>query len=176
MTADIPVVHTDRLILRGLRDDDLDDFAEMMADERVARWFGGQPIDRKESWLSLAMHLGHWTLRGYGQWAAEERETGRFVGRIGLWQPATWPGLEVGWAVTPELWSRGYATEGGRAAVAWAFEQLGVDEVISLTIPDNAASRRVMEKVGLHYDRTQEVAGHEQVIYLVNRDEWTSGG
>lgn len=173
---DVPVVETERLRLRGPRDDDLDGFAAMMGDERVYRWFDGEPVDRAKAWRSMAMQLGHWALRGYGSWAAEERATGAFVGRVGLWQPEGWPGLEVGWAVTPAKWGRGYATEGGRAAVTWAFSRLGAHQVISLTRPHNAASRRVMDKVGLRYDRTQEVAGHEQVIYVVDRADWDAGG
>lgn len=173
---DIPVLHTERLVLRGMAETDLDDYEVMLTDERVYRWFGGQAPDRAEVWRSIAMHLGHWVLRGYGQWMLEDRTTGRLVGRAGLWCPEGWPGVEVGWAVRTELWQRGYATEAGKAAVQWAFDTLGVDEVISLTLPHNAASRRVMEKVGLRYDRTQPVAGHEQVIYVVKRDEWNSRG
>lgn len=148
----------------------------MMADERVARWFGGAAGDRPEAWRTMALFLGHWTLRGHGQWAAVERETGQFVGRVGLWQPEGWPGLEVGWAIAPDRWGRGYATEGGRASIAWAFDQLDVDEVISVTLPDNLASRRVMEKVGLRYDRTEMVAGFEQVIYTTTRSQWERDG
>jgi RimJ/RimL family protein N-acetyltransferase len=173
---DIPVVHTERLIMRGMSQDDLDGYEAMFSDERVYQWFGGRVSDRAEMWRSIAMHLGHWALRGYGQWSLQDRETGTLVGRAGLWYPEGWPGLEVGWAVAPQLWQRGYATEAGRAARDWAFEELGVDEVISVTLPHNAASRRVMEKVGLHYDRTQLVGGHEQVVYRVGRDEWTRGG
>ena len=174
-TPTIPTLTTERLVLRALGEEDLGGFAEMMGDERVARWFDGGPVSREESWRSIAMHLGHWVLRGFGQWAVEDRD-GRFVGRVGLWQPEGWPGLEVGWAMSPQFWGRGYATEGGRAAVAWAFDQLGVDEVISVTLPHNMASRRVMEKVGLNYDRTEPVAGHEQVIYVTTRTDWERRG
>ena len=172
MTPDIPQVETERLLLRGLCEVDLDDFAAMMADERVARWFGGPPSDRATAWRTMALFLGHWSLRGHGQWAAVEKSSGRFVGRVGLWQPEGWPGLEVGWAITPDQWGQGYATEGGRASVAWAFDNLGVGEVISVTLPENLASRRVMEKVGLRHDRTEQVAGHEQVIYATTAGAW----
>ena len=174
--ADIPQLQTERLVLRAFRDSDLDGFAAMMGDERVARWFGGHASDRAQAWRTMALFLGHWDLRGYGQWVAEDKASGSFVGRVGLWQPEGWPGLEVGWAIAPDLWGQGYATEGGRASVAWAFDELGVDEVISVTLPDNRASRRVMEKVGLDYDRTQDVAGHEQVIYVTTAGTWRRDG
>ncbi len=175
-SLDIPRIETERLALRGLRHDDIDAFAAMFADERVYRWFGGAPVDRAGAWKAMAMHLGHWALRGYGQWAVVERLTGAFVGRAGLWYPQGWPGLEVGWAVLPPYWGNGYATEAGRASVDWAFDHLGAREVISVTLPHNAASRRVMEKVGLRYDRTEQVAGREQVIYRTTKDTRDPGG
>ena len=173
---DIPVVHTERLVLRAMGEHDLDGYEAMFSDERVYQWFGGQVVDRADMWRSIAMHLGHWALRGYGQWSLEDRETGELVGRAGLWQPEGWPGLEVGWAVAPALWKRGYATEAGAAARDWAFEHLGVDELISVTLPHNAASRRVMEKIGLVYDRTEPVRGNDQVVYRMTRRDWERRG
>lgn len=175
-TVDIPQLQTERLLLRAMREDDLDGYEAMFSDERVYEWFGGQVVDRAEMWRSIAMHLGHWVLRGYGQWSLENRVTGELVGRAGLWQPEGWPGLEVGWAVAPALWKRGYATEAGTAARDWAFENLDVEELVSVTLPHNAASRRVMEKIGLTYDRTELVAGHEQVVYRILRSEWARHG
>jgi RimJ/RimL family protein N-acetyltransferase len=175
-SLDIPVLHTERLLLRGMTEADVDGYEAMYSDERVYQWFGDRASDRAEMWRSIAMHLGHWALRGYGQWSLEHRVTGELIGRAGLWYPEGWPGLEVGWAVAPTQWQRGYATEAGTAAVAWAFSTLDTDEVISVTQPHNAASRRVMAKVGLAYDRTEAVAGQEQVIYRIGRDEWERRG
>ena len=173
---DIPVLQTKRLVLRAMGEHDLIAFEAIFTDERVYRWLGGESPSRAEVWRSIATNLGHWALRGYGQWALEDRATGELVGRAGLWQPEGWPGLEVGWAVAPEHWQRGYATEAGRAARDWGFEHLGAEEIISLTLPHNAASRRVMEKLGLLYDRTEPVAGHDQVVYRITREEWSSRG
>ena len=176
MTADIPQLRTQRLTLRALCETDLEDFTAMMADQRVYRWLGGQPSTAADAWRSMAGFLGHWALRGYGQWALEEQESGRFVGRAGLWNPHGWPGLEVGWTVTPEDWGRGYATEAGQASLQWAFATLGVDEIISVTRPDNAASRRVMTKLGLRYSRDVELLGHRQVVYRITREAWQDHG
>lgn len=175
MPLDIPVLETERLVLRGFREDDLDAFARLMADQRVARWLGGQTLDRDDSWRSMATHLGHWVLRGYGQWAVEEKATGDLVGRVGHWRPEGWPGLEVGWMIDPDRWGRGYATEGGAAALADAFTRVEASEVISLTLPDNLASRRVMEKLGLRHARDQRVRGFDQVIYAIERARWRDG-
>jgi RimJ/RimL family protein N-acetyltransferase len=145
--ASVPVLETDRLVLRGFEPRDFDAFAELCGDAEVMR-FMGPPVGRVDAWRLLATIVGHWTLRGYGLWAVEERATGAFVGRAGLWYPEGWPGLEVGWALRREWWGRGYATEAGRAALEWAFGALGADHVRSLIHPANARSIRVATKLG----------------------------
>src|SRR5687767_1250386 len=88
-------LETDRLILRMLRASDFDAYAEMHADPAVMRYIGdGQPLARPMAWRSLATMIGHWSLRGYGLWAVEERSSGKLVGRIGFWNPEGWPGFE----------------------------------------------------------------------------------
>ncbi len=85
----------------------MDDFARISADAEVMRHVGGgAPATRAQAWRAMAMFTGHWILRGYGLWATEERATGRFIGRIGLWNPEGWPGLEVGWLLDRDLWWR----------------------------------------------------------------------
>jgi RimJ/RimL family protein N-acetyltransferase len=151
----IPSLQTDRLILRGLRDDDLDAYAAMYADPEVMRYLeDGHPLGRGAAWRSMAVHLGHWSMRGYGQWGLEHRGTGEFVGRAGLWQPEGWPGLEVGWILARPHWGQRYATDAGRAAIAYAFEHLAARHVISLIRPENHASVRVAERLGESYERT----------------------
>ena len=144
------MVDTARLRLREFRDDDLDAFAAMNADAETMRYIGtGVPIDRIQTWRSMAMFMGHWDLRGYGIWAVEERATGAFVGRVGLFNPEGWPGLEVGWLLGPAFRGQGYATEAGAAALDFAWASVGAaDRVISLIRPANAPSIRVAEKLG----------------------------
>src|SRR4051812_41537360 len=111
-------LETDRLTLRMLRETDLDGYAEMCADPEGMRYLGdGQPFARPMAWRNLGMMVGHWSLRGYGNWAAEERSSGVFVGRIGFWNPEGWPGFEIGWTLRRSFWGRGYATEGARVAL-----------------------------------------------------------
>jgi RimJ/RimL family protein N-acetyltransferase len=150
----IPTIETDRLLLRAFRDDDLDALAAIVADPETMRYIGpGTPGTRDDTWRGIAMVLGHWQLRGYGLWAAEEKDTGRLVGRVGLYNPEGWPGLEVGWIFARDTWGGGYATEGGRRSLRWAFEELGADHVISVIHPDNVASRRVAERLGGSVER-----------------------
>lgn len=165
-----PELSTERLLLRGWRDDDLDAYAEILADIEVVRTLGhDRPLDRAEAWRSMALHAGMWALRGYGNWVLERREDGRFLGRAGLFQPEGWPGLEVGWTLGRSFWGNGYATEAGRAAIDYAWEVLGAEEILSVILPVNLRSRRVAERLGLSPARDDVVGGHEVVIYRAER-------
>ncbi|CAN5167761.1 GNAT family N-acetyltransferase [soil metagenome] len=181
----IPIIQTDRLLLTALAEHHRDDWARIDADPRIAEWLGrtGQPDPqraREDAWRAMALHAGHWALRGYGQWALVLRDdSDTLIGRAGLWHPEGWPGIEVGWTIAPDHQGQGYATEAGLAAIDFAFAHLVidhsrlVDEVVSVTRPDNAASRRVMEKVGLtDTGTTLELRGHPQVLYRMTRDDW----
>ena len=108
----------------------------------------------------MAAFLGQWALRGHGQWALVEQATGRFVGRAGLHQPERpeWPGLEVGWTLRRDAWGFGYATEAGRAAIAYAFGVLGRDEVVSVIAPSNLRSQAVARRLGLALSDEREMA------------------
>ena len=161
-------LETDRLLLRPLRDDDLDAYAAMAADPEVMRFMGG-PRDRALVWRDMACFLGHWVMRGYGLWAAEEKATGDLVGRIGLWRPEGWPDLEVGWLLARRHWGRGFATEGGRAALKHAFNVLGAGHVISLIRPGNVASIQVAERLGESLEGRTELFGDETLIYGITR-------
>src|SRR5213592_3324571 len=166
-------LQTDRLTLRMLRESDLDDYAEMCADPEVMRYVGdGQTLVRQMAWRNLAQMVGHWSLRGYGLWAAEERSSGVLVGRIGFWNPEGWPGFELGWMLRKRYWGQGFATEGARAALRFAFTRLEQPEVISLIMPENAASIRVAERLGERQDGTAEVMGRQTWVYRITRAEW----
>jgi RimJ/RimL family protein N-acetyltransferase len=136
----------------------------------VVRWIGRErPLARADSWRELAYLVGHWGLRGYGQWLLEERTTGELVGRAGLYFPEGWPGLEVGWTLARSRWGEGLATEAGRAAVDWAFTELGTDRVISLIAPDNHRSRRVAERLGASREGRTAILGHPVEIFGIDR-------
>lgn len=164
----VPALETPRLRLRGFEPRDFEAFAELCADVEVMR-FVGPAVGRAEAWRLLATIVGHWALRGYGLWALEERATGRFVGRAGLWNPEGWPGLEVGWTLRREDWGKGYATEAGRAALDWAFGTLGAEHVISLIHPANARSVRVATRLGERRERRVLLNGIALDVYGVRR-------
>ena len=165
----LPRLETARLVLRGLEEDDLDGYATMTGDGEVMRYIGdGHVLDRDQAWREIAIHLGHWRLRGYGQWALERRDDGRLVGRAGLWNPAGWPGLEVGWMLARDAWGSGYATEAGEAAVAWAWSELRAGSLISLIHPDNRRSMRVAERLGMGRLREITLRGQPALVFGLN--------
>lgn len=169
----IPRLETERLILREWREEtDFDTYAAMMADPDVMRYLIGKPAPRFEAWRSMAVMVGHWSLRGYGHWAVEERATGRFVGRIGFLYPDGWPGFEIGWTLAREHWGKGFATEGGRRALSFAFDELARDHVISLIHPDNAASIAVATRLGETLEGETDLMGLPVQVYGVSRERF----
>lgn len=96
----------------------------------------------------MASALGHWALRGYGQWVLTLKDSGEVIGRSGLYNPEGWPGLEVGYVIAPEHQGRGYATEAARAALRYAVDVVRAERVISLILVGNVSSQRVAEKLG----------------------------
>ncbi len=146
---DIPQLRTRRLRLTALREDHFAAYARMLGDPSSTRHVGdGNPLDRLNAWRSMAMLLGHWMLRGYGMWAVESLDDGRFIGRVGLLKPEGWPDLELGWMIAPESRGQGYAAESAVAALDWAWRTLRAPRVVSLIRPADAASERLAARLG----------------------------
>jgi RimJ/RimL family protein N-acetyltransferase len=183
----IPELRTDRLLLRGWREDDREPFAALNADPEVTR-FLPRSLTRDESNGLLDRIVARWRDRGYGLWAVERREDGAFLGFTGLsWQdfeaPFT-PAIEIGWRYARFAWGNGYATEAARASLAFGFETLGLEEIVSFTTAANAPSQRVMERIGLVRDLAGdfEYSGvpegdpiRPHVLYRLSRQGWTPG-
>lgn len=142
-----PVLFTDRLILRLPEASDLDGWAEMATDEETMRYLGGVK-SRSEVWRDLCTMRGAWAIRGFAMFSVIERASGRWVGRIGPWQPEGWPGTEVGWGVKPDFAGLGYAHEAAIAAMDYAVDILGWTHVIHTIHPDNARSIALAERLG----------------------------
>jgi RimJ/RimL family protein N-acetyltransferase len=172
----VPELQTERLTMRGFRNDDLDEMSAISADPEVTRWVGDdEGMTREETWRRIAYWVGHWELRGFGQWALIERETGRLVGRAGLLEPEAWPGIEVGWLVAREHWGRGFAPEAGRASMEWAREELGLTHIISLIEDANERSARVAEKLGMKVEGRTRIVDDTVEVRIFGRDLETSG-
>jgi RimJ/RimL family protein N-acetyltransferase len=171
VVLEIPTLTTERLRLRPLRRSDVEACATLNADPEVLRCAYGEttPWDLGRAWRYLAFLSGHWVLGGCGTWAVEHRETGAFLGLVGFSEPEGWPGCELAWHLDRSSWGQGYATEAARAALAYAFDELGKERIISLIHPDNHASLRVAEKLGERLVRRIEHQGREMLCYGIER-------
>ncbi len=184
MASEHPTLHTQRLSLRLWRDTDLPLFAKINRDPRVMRYMPAALSSDASDRLASRIR-SHFDQHGFGLWAVEVRHVAPFVGFVGLAVPRFeahfTPCVEIGWRIACEHWGRGYATEAAKAALAFGFDQLALPEVVSLTVPANLASRRVMEKIGMHrsaqedFDHPTLPAGHtlrRHVLYRLKRAMW----
>ncbi len=176
-------LHTARLLLRPWRDEDAKPFAAMFADPAVME-FLGPPQDRVAIDAIVGRVRAHFERHGFGWWAAELKKTGAFIGFIGLshipFEAPFTPAVEVGWRLASAYWGQGYATEGARAALEAGFTQLGLDEIVSLTVPANMRSRLVMERIGMtrdpsdDFDHPRLAEDHplrRHVLYRIGQDQ-----
>lgn len=170
----IPTIETERLILRAPKPADFDDWADFAADAEAMRFLGGAQ-DRIGAWRTMSGMAGGWFSRGFSMFSVEEKATGRWVGRLGPWQPEGWPGTEVGWGLVRETWGRGYATEGATAAIDWAFRELGWTEVIHTIEAENTPSQAVARRLGSRILRQAVLPPPLNValdVWGQSRDEW----
>ncbi len=175
-------LRTERLLLRAWRDSDLPAFADLNADPEVMEHFPAT-LTSEQSTRTAEIIQQRMEAQGWGLWAVEVPGVSDFVGFVGL-NPGDEalgrPCTEVGWRLARRWWGHGYAPEGAAAAVRFAFDELGLDEIVSFTVPENLRSRRVMEKIGLAFSGEFEhvrLARERHpmrlhVLYRAERDRW----
>jgi RimJ/RimL family protein N-acetyltransferase len=177
-------LRTHRLLLRQWRDADLEPFARLNADPEVMAHFPA-PLSRPESDAQAARIRASFDDSDFGLWAVEVPGVTPFAGVAGLAVPrfeaAFTPCVEIGWRLARPHWGRGYAIEAAAAAVAYGFEEVGLDEIVSFTVPANDRSRRVMERLGMRRDPAEDFdhprlpPGHplaRHVLYRLDRGAW----
>lgn len=163
-------IRTDRLCLRRFSLEDLDAYAGIMGDYEVGKWFPkGKGYTREEAKKSLNTILDHWAKHGFGIWAITGKNKKSLLGRCGLSLIAETSEVEVDFVLARNYWGHGYATEAARAAVAYGFDVLKLDRIIALAKPDNLASRRVIEKIGMRYVRNAEYWGIICAYYEITK-------
>lgn len=178
---------TERLILRPWRDSDGDSFAALCADPEVMAHLLGVK-SREEIAASVDRIREHFDREGFGLWAVEVPGEADFIGFVGLvrvpYQAHFTPAVEAAWRLARAHWGKGYATEAAAAAAAveFGFARLNLDEVVAMTVPANARSRRVMEKLGMtraaadDFDHPRVPDGHplkRHLLYRLRREDWS---
>lgn len=165
---------TPRMVCERIELDQAPEHLRLLLDPRVSAtlWPRTEPPTEADVLDGLAGKVEHWRRHGFGMWLLRDRESGEMIGRGGLQYTYT-AGLndvEAGWAIVPERWGQGLATELAEACVEVGFEELGLLEIVAFTQPDNLASRRVMEKAGFRYASDITHAGLPHVLYRRRRD------
>lgn len=153
--TDVPELRTERLLLRGWSDVDLEPFGALNADPEVMEHFPSA-LTRDQSDELVARIRDGFAQHGFGLWAVEVPRVAPFVGFIGLAVPgfeaAFAPCVEVGWRLARSAWGHGYASDGARAVLRFAFADAGLEEVVSFTAATNIRSQRVMQRIGMTHD------------------------
>ena len=163
------MLETERLILRGWRDDDLDALAAINADPEVMRYIlDGAVRDREQSAAGLRKMMRDWEVNGFGLFAVEVRDGGAMIGWAGFavpeFLPEVLPAVEIGWRLSRHAWGQGYATEAASAALRFGLDEAGLERIVSIRHVDNVRSARVMEKLGLMYEFDTVVPEHSQPV------------
>jgi len=165
-----PVVRTEHLTLRGFVPGDVDRLAEIIGDPEVMRYFpGGRPWPRESAEREVGKIIDHWGRRGYGRWAVVHGD-GRMIGWCGIEFVDELGETEVAYLLDKGYWNRGYATEAAWVSLGFGFKEVGLESIIALAFPDNIASRRVMEKTGMVYEKAIHIWNSDLVQYRITRD------
>jgi len=187
VSGDCPtILRTRRLILRRWKESDLLPFARMNADQRVMGFMLGK-MTKEETCQSVEGIKKHFEAHGFGRWAVEIADSGRFIGFVGISVPPYTlpfsPCVEVAWRICPEEWGKGYAPEAAKEALRDGFERVGLEEIVSFTTLTNLKSRRVMEKLGMqhcpdqNFDHPMVPEGHSlrrHVLYRMGKADWSA--
>lgn len=153
-----PAITTSRLLLRRWRSDDVEPFAAMCSDPEAMRYIGsGDTRTREQAAAAILAFESFWEEKGYGLFAVELLGSNQLIGFTGLAEPAflpeIMPAVEVGWRFARQSWGNGYATEAARAVLDFGSAELGIPEIVSIHQVGNDASARIMQKLGMRFDR-----------------------
>lgn len=165
------MLETERLYLRPLDESDIESVYAMRSDHEVMRFIREpQSLAETENWIRLVSSF--WEKDRLGFCAVIEKETGKFSGWCGIWRLKETGELEVGYAIAKDFWNRGFATEAAEKFVEYAFENLNPEKVVAVAEPENIASRRVMEKLGMNLVKIAEFYNRQLVQYAISRDDF----
>lgn len=172
----MPQIETARLRLRPFAAEDLDALASLLADPQVMRYLGqegGQTMTRVEAEDILGKVMARWRERGFGHFAVLLKATQKLIGLCGLKLLDGTP--ELIYVLARNYWRQGYAAEAARACLRYGFEEIGCERIVAVTRPENVASQRVLEKIGMRYERVVQHYGVVAREYALTRAEFQVG-
>ncbi len=163
MPKNIPILETQRLVLRGPEAEDYPDFKATFSSYR-SRFMGG-PLNAYEAWMLYAAEIGHWQIRGFGMWMIHDKKTDATLGMAGGWFPAKWPEREIAWIIWPEVAGHGYALEATHAARNYFYNECGWEGAVSYLDPKNLDSIRLAERLGATKDKAASTIDGNDAVY-----------
>ncbi|MBV9957576.1 MAG: GNAT family N-acetyltransferase [Acidobacteria bacterium] len=164
------MLETTRLLLRKFTMDDLDELAQLRADPSVWKYIGEQSRAKVEE--RLRYYISLYEPHGFGMWAVVHKAEARLIGWCGLVFLDETPEVEVGYGIARAYWGQGLVTEAAEAALDYGFHKIGLERIVAVALPENTASRRVMEKLGMKYQRNVMHYGFDCAYYSITRDEF----
>ena len=169
-------IETHRLRLRRFTSDDLNKLCAIHSDPDVMRYMGkGRPESVDQVQATLNKFLAHWEQYGFGRWAVTDKASDELIGWCGLSHLENTDDVEIGYGIAKSSWGKGLTSESGAAVIKWGFEDLGLDRIVGVAWPDNIASRRVMERLGLKFVKMARMYNAEVVYYAISREEYRAG-
>jgi ribosomal-protein-alanine N-acetyltransferase len=172
----MPEIETNRLRLRPFTLNDLDRHARILSNPEVMKYSprGPIPTDKVKQVTQeiLEFFINHWKQHGFGVWAVIEKQTSQLIGHCGLNFLPNSPEVEVLYRFDQSYWNQGIATEATKASLRYGFESVKLDRIVAITVPEHLASRRVMEKAGLKYEKDAHYYNLDVVYYALSRSAW----
>lgn len=165
-------IETARLRLRPFTPEDLDDMYPIYSNPEVVRYVGKGVRTREETEIGLFYTIEHYR-HGFGMWAVVDKMDNKTIGRCGLCFLDRTPEVELGYVLDKPYWGKGLATEASLASLKYGFEEIQLDRIVAIAHPLNLASRRVMEKVGMKYEKDAHYYDTDVVYYAILREAHT---
>lgn len=171
MAGEMVELETDRLLLRQFTLDDLDIYHQrIFGDPQVMKTLPpGKPVAWQQTQALLLKRLHHWQHYGFGLWALVYKPDQQLIGQCGLQRLEGTAEVELAYAIAQQYWNQGLTTEAAQASISWGFESLSFNRIVAMTQPTNHASQRIMQKLGMQYEKQAHYYGLEVVCYAITR-------
>ncbi len=167
------IIETERLSLRPFAEDDFETLCKLRSDEEVMRYMGGAEFAKREKVAERLHHyIDHYKKYGFAVCGVILKETNEMIGSAGLQYLENTDDVEVGYGFDKPFWGKGYASEAAKAMLTFGFENCGFEKIVAVAIPENRASRNVMEKLGMTYIKNTIHYGSDCVYYSITKDEF----